>query len=132
MTADNPSLDEFAALARESFDALPAEFRQLCGNVVIHVAEEAERGLLDEMGIESPLDLSGLFEGVALTQAGVSDPLAFPNHVHLYRRSILAEWRDRGGVSLRELVTHVLVHEIGHHFGLSDEDMHRIEDEAAD
>ncbi len=131
MNAD-PSLNDVYELALAAYDSLPADFRKLCGNVVIHVADEAEPDLLREMGIDDPLELSGLFEGVALTEAGVSDPLALPNHVHLYRRSILDEWRERGDVSLKTLITHVLVHEIGHHFGLSDEDMHRIEDEASE
>ncbi|MEO1252894.1 MAG: metallopeptidase family protein [Pseudomonadota bacterium] len=130
--APAPSLDEFDALARRAFDALPAEFRKLTGNVVIHVADEAERDILDTMGISDPLELSGLFEGVAITESGVSDPYALPNHVHLYRRSILDEWRTRGDISLEALVTHVLVHEIGHHFGLSDADMHRIEELAGE
>ena len=126
------SLETFDVIAREAYISLPAEFRALCGNVVIHVAEEAERALLRELGINDPLELSGLFEGVALTEASVADPHALPNHVHLYRRSILAEWRERGDINLKELIMHVLVHEIGHHFGLSDEDMHRIEDEVRD
>ena len=127
-----PTLDAFNILAREAYDGLPREFRTLCGNVVIHVAEEAEAEILRDLGVNDPLDLSGLFEGVAVVEAGISDPYELPNHVHLYRRSILAEWRERGDVSLKELIIHVLVHEIGHHFGLSDDDMHRIEDGAAD
>lgn len=124
------SLSAFHDLAREAYAGLPPEFRALCGNVVIHVADEAEPELLQEMGMSDPLELSGLFEGVALTEASVADPAALPNHVHLYRRSILAEWREHGALSLKDLITHVLVHEIGHHFGLSDDDMHRIEDAA--
>lgn len=124
------SLAAFHDLAREAYAGLPPEFRALCGNVVIHVADEAERDILQEMGIADPLELSGIFEGVALTEASVTDPAALPNHVHLYRRSILAEWRDDGALLLKDLITHVLVHEIGHHFGLSDDDMHRIEDAA--
>lgn len=123
-------LETFDRLARAAFAGLPESFRALCGNVVIHVAEEAEPEILREMGIVDPLELSGLFEGAALTQTGPSDPLALPNHVHLYRRSILDELSTLAGVSLNELITHVLVHEIGHHFGLSDADMHRIEDAA--
>ncbi len=123
-----PDLDAFDAMVRAAYAGLPAEFRALCGNVVIHVADEAEREVLDEMGIGDPLELSGLFEGVEF--AAAED--ALPNHVHLYRRSILAEWREDGEITLENLVTHVLVHEIGHHFGLSDEDMHAIEEAAAD
>ena len=122
----DPDLDAFDAMVRASYAGLPAEFRALCGNVVIHVAEEAEPELLAEMGIADPLELSGLFEGVEFGAAEDSPP----NHVHLYRRSILAEWRDEGDLGLEDLITHVLVHEIGHHFGLSDEDMHAIEEAA--
>ena len=125
-------LETFDRIAREAYAALPVAFRNLCGNIVVHTAEESEPKLLQEMGIDDPLDLSGLFEGVAVTEAGVTDPMALPNHVHLYRRSILAEWREHGDIQLKDLITHVLVHEIGHHFGLSDDDMHRIEDEATD
>lgn len=123
---DEPDLDAFDHLVRSAYAGLPAEFRALCGNVVIHVAQEAERDLLNEMGIDDPLELSGLFEGVDFASAEE----AAPNHVHLYRRSIIAEWRETRGLSLEDLITHVLVHEIGHHFGLSDEDMHAIEEAA--
>ena len=125
-----PDLEGFNAIARAVFEELPATFRRLCGNVVVHTAEEAEPEILREMDIADPLELSGLYEGVDVTQASVTDPVALPNHVHLYRRSIIAEWRERRDVTLRHLITHVLVHEIGHHFGLSDEEMHAIETRA--
>ena len=130
MTDTEPDLAAFDALARRAFDDLPEDFKRLCGNVVVHVADEAEPEILASFGMRDPLELSGLYEGVDITQSGPSDPLALPNHVHLYRRSILAEWRERGDVSLPFLIKHVLVHEIGHHFGLSDDDMHAIEDAA--
>lgn len=130
MTDTEPDLAAFDALARRAFEDLPEDFKRLCGNVVVHVADEAEPEILASFGMRDPLELSGLYEGVDITQSGPSDPLALPNHVHLYRRSILAEWRERGDVSLPFLIKHVLVHEIGHHFGLSDEDMHAIEDAA--
>ncbi len=119
-------LEAFDALVRAAYAGLPAEFRALCGNVVIHTAEAAEPELLAELGIDDPLELSGLFEGVDLASAGEAPP----NHVHLYRRPILAELEETPGLTLDELVTHVLIHEIGHHFGLSDDDMHAIEDAA--
>jgi predicted Zn-dependent protease with MMP-like domain len=123
-----PTLDEFDALARAAFQGLPATFRALCGNVVMHVADFAEDDVLDELGVESAYDLTGLYEGVDVTRESISDPVAAPAHVHLYRRPILEEWAERGDTPLGELITHVLVHEIGHHFGLSDDEMHRIED----
>ena len=122
----SPDIDAFDAMVREAYGSLPAAFRDLCGNVVIHVADTAEPDLLAELGIADPMELSGLFEGIALGDADDAPP----NHVHLYRLPILAEWRDTPGLGLDDLVTHVLVHEIGHHFGLSDEDMHAIEDAA--
>ncbi len=122
-----PSLEEFDGLAREAFASLPSEFRALCGDVMIHVADFADEEILSDMGFEDPFDLTGLYEGVDLTSRSLDD-VAGPNHVHLYRQPILAEWIDNGETTLGELVRHVLVHEIGHHFGLSDEDMDRIED----
>ncbi len=122
-----PDLDAFDAIVREAYARLPQAFRALCGNVVIHTAEQAEPDILADLGIGDPLELSGLFEGVELAETGEAPP----NHVHLYRRSILAEWRDTPELGLETLVTHVLVHEIGHHFGLSDEAMHAIEEAAA-
>lgn len=129
---DDIPLEIFDRMAREAYAALPVAFRERCGNVVVHTAEEAEPELLREMGIDDPLDLSGLFEGVAITEASVMDPMALPNHVHLFRRSILAEWRENQHMALHTLITHVLVHEIGHHFGLSDDDMHWIEEATRD
>lgn len=125
-TLGEPDLDELDRMARAAYEALPGAFRALCGNVVIHVAQEAEPDILNELGIFDPLELSGLFEGVELAAADDAPP----SHVHLYRRSIISEWRERGDLNLQELVTHVLVHEIGHHFGLSDEQIHAIEDAA--
>lgn len=121
-----PDLDAFHAMVRRAYDRLPPEFRALCGNVVIHAAEEAEPDILAALEIDDPLHLSGLFEGVPVAEAGEAPP----NHVHLYRRSILAEWRETSGLDLDALITHVLIHEIGHHFGISDEDMHAIEEAA--
>ncbi len=122
-----PSLKQFDALTRYAFDGLPPEFRALCGNVLIHVSDFADDGTLDEMGIGDPFELTGLYEGVDLTRQSIDDIAPTPNHVHLFRQPILAEWADNGETTLGELIRHVLVHEIGHHFGLSDEDMHSIE-----
>lgn len=117
-------------MASAAYDALPDHFRALCGNLVIHVADFADGDILGDLDIDDPFELTGLYEGVDVTEQSVTDPAATPNHVHLYRRPILDEWADRGDVTLGALVTHVLVHEIGHHFGLSDEAMHAIEEEA--
>jgi predicted Zn-dependent protease with MMP-like domain len=124
-----PSLDEFDSLARSAFADLPETFRRLCGDVVIHVADFADDETLDELGVEDPFELTGLYEGIDLTRRSIDDIARAPNHVHLYRQPILAEWIDRGDVALDDLVRHVLAHEIGHHFGLSDDDIDRIERE---
>jgi len=125
-----PSLDDFAALAKVAFEALPENFRALAGDVVLRVDDFANDEVLDDLGIEDPFELTGLYQGVDLGRRSVLDPSPHPSMVFLYRRPILDEWTERGDVSLGELIAHVLVHEIGHHFGLSDDDIHRIEDDA--
>ena len=121
-----PDLEDFAAMAEEAFAALPAPFRARCGTVLIRVADFAAEDVLEEMGIEDAFELTGLYSGVDLTQKSVADSGALPDEVWLYRRPILDEWAERGDAGLRELVSHVLVHEIGHHFGLTDEEIDRI------
>ncbi len=125
-----PRLEDFDAMARRAFVSLPAPFRALCGDVVIHVADFAEEALLAELGIEDPFDLTGLYEGTDIAHRSIDDVAPEPSHVHLYRQPILAEWIDEGDIALGALIRHVLVHEIGHHFSLSDAAMRRIEDEA--
>ena len=122
-----PSLEDFDALARQAFEALPPNFRALCGDLLIHVADFADDEILGDMEIEDPFELTGLFEGVDIASRSLDDLPSGLNHVHLYRQPILAEWIDNGDATLGELIRHVLVHEIGHHFGLSDEDIERIE-----
>ena len=125
-----PSLDDFAALAEAAFKALPGNFRSLAGDVVLRVDDFASDEVLDDLGIADPFELTGLYQGVDLGRRSVLDTGVQPSMVFLYRRPILDEWTERGDVSLGDLIAHVLVHEIGHHFGLSDDDIHRIEDEA--
>jgi predicted Zn-dependent protease with MMP-like domain len=122
-----PSLAEFEAMAHAAFERLPAEFRQLCEGVVIRVEDFPDDETLQEMECESEFDLLGLFRGIGLAQgAATLQTGQFPNMVWLYRRPLLDYWAEHEE-SLGHLVTHVLVHEIGHHFGLSDEDMAEIE-----
>ncbi len=118
-----PSLDDFERLARAAWQALPAPFRTLAGDIVFRIEDFADDATLAGLGIEDPFELSGLYAGVDLTQRSLMDPAPQAPVVFLYRRAILDEWIDRGDVDLSELVAHVLVHEIGHHFGLSDEQM---------
>ena len=122
-----PSLDDFDSLARRAFSELPASFRELVGEVTFGVAEFPDDDVLAELEIESPFDLLGLFEGVGLAHASATPPTgAMPNRIWLYRRPILDYWAEHEE-TLGSIVTHVLIHEIGHHFGLSDEDMDAIE-----
>ncbi len=122
-----PSIDDFAAIAEAAFAALPAPFRELAGEVVCQVQDFAEDAVLDDLGIEDAFELTGLYQGADLLARSPSDPVPTLSHVLLYRRPILDEWAERGDVSLSTLIGHVLVHEIGHHFGLSDEDIDAIE-----
>ncbi|WP_429911824.1 metallopeptidase family protein [Glycocaulis sp.] len=122
-----PSEADFLDMAEAAFASLPEAFRQLCGNVVIQIADFADEETLKALEMENPYELTGLYHGVDLTEKSVMDP-GMPDHVFLYRLPILLEWCERGDVALDDLIAHVLVHEIGHHFGLSDDDMHAIED----
>lgn len=126
-----PSLDDFDKAARAAWEGLPAPFRALAGDVVFRIEDFAEEEILADMEIEDPFELTGLYTGVDLTRQSVSDPTPSIPMVFLYRRPILEEWIERGDVGLRALIAHVLVHEVGHHFGLSDADMDAIL-EAAD
>lgn len=128
--APAPSLDDLDRIARAAWEALPREFRALAGDVLIRIEDYADEHVLAEMGIEDPFELSGLYVGVDLTRQSISNPTPSQTMVFLYRRAILDEWIDRGDVGLAELVSHVLVHEIGHHFGLSDEHMDQLLEEA--
>lgn len=123
-----PSLDDFAALADEAYKTLPQPFRGLAGEVRMVVEDFAADEVLEQLGIDDPFELTGLYRGVDLAARSVLDPVPQMSQVLLYRRPILDEWSERGDVTLMELITHVLVHEIGHHFGLSDDDIHRAEE----
>ncbi len=130
MTADRtaPTLDDFERLAASAFEALPTEMRARCGQVELFVSEFADAETLAAVGLTDPFELTGVYIGVDLSQKSIADPSPEPDRVVLFRRPILDEWADHGAITLGELISHVLVHEIGHHFGLSDEDMHRIEE----
>jgi predicted Zn-dependent protease with MMP-like domain len=125
-----PSLDDMEKLARAAWADLPSTFRDMAGDVVIRIDDLASDELLDELGIEDPLELTGLYQGVDLTRQSIMDPAPRAAMVFLYRRAILDEWIDRGDVTLSDLVAHVLIHEVGHHFGLSDDAMDALLDAA--
>jgi predicted Zn-dependent protease with MMP-like domain len=121
-----PDLDAIDAIARRVFAALPSGFRALCEGLVIQVAEFPDDETMREMDAESEFDLLGLFRGRGLAQGEAATTGALPNMIWLYRRPLLDYWCE-GENSLEEVVAHVLIHEIGHHFGLSDDDMYGIE-----
>ena len=124
-----PSLADVERLAERAFAALPETFRRLCEGVSIHVVDFPDDETLDEMGCDDPFDLLGLFRGIGLAQGGGAIALQtgqMPNQVWLYRRPLLDYWAEHDE-ALGDLVSHVLVHEIGHHMGLSDDDMEAIE-----
>ncbi len=122
-----PSLEDIAALAERAFAGLPEGFRKLAGEVVFRVDDFPTDEVLDELGIQDAFELTGLYQGLDLARRSVFDSAPEPSRVFLYRRPILDEWAERGDVTLEDLVTHVLVHEIGHHFGLSDAQIDAIE-----
>ena len=124
-----PMLAEFEDLVGRAYRRLPDHFRAMCGDLRIAVAELPDDEVLDALGLASPFDLLGLYQGVSLDRKSVSDLPTGPDMVFLYRRPIL-DYLTFTGETLEAVVTHVLVHEIGHHFGLSDDDMERIEAQA--
>jgi predicted Zn-dependent protease with MMP-like domain len=125
-----PSLVEFEAIAAQAYERLPRRFRDMCGDVVIRVEDFPTDEVLDTMGIESEFGLLGLYHGVDLARKSVMDVSPMPEMVFLYRRPILDYWAEHDD-TLGAIVAHVLVHELGHHFGLSDADMEKIEEDAA-
>ncbi len=126
-----PSLDDIESLAREALERLPEPLSGLVAGVTCAVAEFADDETLDELGIESEFDLMGLFHGVGRTDYGAVEATGqLPNRIFLYRRAILDYWAEHEDETLGEIVTHVLIHEIGHHFGFSDADMEAIEAQA--
>jgi predicted Zn-dependent protease with MMP-like domain len=124
-----PSLAAFESIADGAYRRLPERFRALTGDLLIRIEDFPTDEVLDAMGIESPFDLLGLYSGVDLARKSVMDVSTLPDMVFLYRRPILDYWAEHEE-TLGHIITHVLVHEIGHHFGLSDADMEHIESEA--
>ncbi len=121
-----PDLADMEAYAREAFATIPTELRQYIEEVVIQVEDFPDDEILEEMDCETPFDLLGLYRGVDLARKSTQDVPEDLDTIHLYRRPILDYWCETGE-DLADVVRHVLIHEIGHHFGLSDEDMDRIE-----
>lgn len=129
MTGQAPTAAEIEALARGVLARLPDPFAQHLADIVLIVEEFADEETLAELDIDDPFALTGLYHGQPIGTKSSMESGALPDRIHLYRRPILDEWCDTG-VDLRALVTHVVVHEVGHHFGLSDADMHALEQQA--
>ncbi len=125
-----PSLEEIEELALSAYESLPARFRVAVGDVIIRVEEFPDEETEREMELDSPFDLMGLYRGVSIDRKSVSDLPREPDMIFLYRRPLLDYWCETGE-DLPHLIRHVMIHEIGHHFGLSDADMEAIEREAA-
>ena len=124
--AEAPSIDDFSRMAGEAFRALPQAFRSLCGEVPLVVQEFPGEDVIADMDLESEFDILGLFQGPDLAGRQGRGGTPEPTMIFLYRRPILDYWAEHH-ISLGDVIRHVLIHEIGHHFGLSDEDMDKIE-----
>ena len=124
-----PSAGEIETIAREAMQGLPHPFASHLQHVVLQVDEYADDALLQEMGIEHPLDLTGVYEGIPVGERSVDTSGSLPDRIRLFRQPILAEWCEEGE-AFEHLVRHILIHEVGHHFGLSDDDMHALEGQA--
>lgn len=122
-----PDAAEIEALARKLIATLPEAFAAPAREVVLRVEEFADEEMLDELQIDDPLELTGIYDGVPMTEKSASHPQAFADTIWLFRRAILDEWAERGDVTLSDLVGHVMVHELAHHFGWSDEDIAKID-----
>ena len=118
-----PGVEEFLACAEKCFAELPEYMRKAAGDVRILVMDYAEDEILDDMEIDDALDLTGLYSGVPLTIESITQPAMDRPLIYLYRMPILFEWARRGDTTIEELVTHVFIHELGHHFGWSDEEI---------
>jgi predicted Zn-dependent protease with MMP-like domain len=126
-----PNAAEIERLAEAAIARMPAHFRRHLEGVVLRVDDFAEDEVLDQLGIEDAFDLTGLYTGRPIGEQSSMLSGELPAMIHLYRRPLLEEWAETG-VSLEELVAHVLIHEVGHHFGFSDADMHAIEESVAE
>lgn len=124
-----PSADEIEAIARAALVGLPEPFASHLKDVVLQVDELAEAELLAALEIDHPLDLTGVYEGVPIGEKSVDAPSQLPDRIRLFRRAILDEWVEEGE-EFEHLIRHILIHEAGHHFGLSDEAMHDLEEQA--
>ncbi|WP_299192213.1 metallopeptidase family protein [uncultured Erythrobacter sp.] len=128
---DGPSAAEFETCARDALTRMPDEFREKMTRIVLSITEFATAEQLEAVEISNRWELSGLYEGTPLTEQSVWEPTRMPPVISLFRQPLLREMAETG-VGFAELVRHVVIHEAGHHFGLSDEDMHALEDMVGD
>jgi predicted Zn-dependent protease with MMP-like domain len=122
-----PSAVDIEAIARRTLDRLPSPFSDSLGDIVLLIEEVADAETARSLGLSHPMQLSGLYQGVPLNHQSVQQSGTLPERITLYRRPIIAEWQSTR-VSLDQLVSHIVIHEVGHHFGFSDDDMHALED----
>jgi len=124
-----PTEAEMGAIARRTLERLPSPFAESLKDIVLQIVPIADAQTARRLGLAHPMQLSGLYEGISLNRQSVSQSGTLPERITLYSRPILAEWSSTG-VSLEQLVSHIVIHEVGHHFGFSDDDMHALEDSA--
>ena len=124
-----PAETQIDEIARRTLERLPSPFAESLDDIVLQVVPVADPDTARRVGLSHPMQLSGLYEGISLNHQSISQSGALPERITLYSRPILAEWRS-SGVSLEQLVSHIVIHEVGHHFGFSDDDIHALEDGA--
>ena len=122
-----PTPDDIEEIARRTLERLPSPFAESLGEIVLLIEEVADPDTAHSVGLRNPMQLSGLYEGISLDRQSVSHSGTLPERITLYRRPIIAEWQS-SRFSLEQLVSHIVIHEVGHHFGFSDDDMHALED----
>ena len=124
-----PNEIEIEAIARSTLDRLPSPFAESLKGIVLRIEPAADPETAQRVGLSHPMQLSGLYEGISLNHQSVSHSGVLPERITLYSRPIIAEWQSTR-VSLEQLVSHIVIHEVGHHFGFSDDEMHALEDDA--
>ena len=129
LSGRTPSEADIDAIARRTLERLPSPFAESLGEIVLSIEPVADAETARRLGLNHPMQLSGLYQGVSLNRQSISHSGMLPERITLYWRPILAEWRSTG-VSIDQLVSHIVIHEVGHHFGFSDDDMHALEDSA--
>ena len=128
LSGRTPSSNEIDAIARRTLRRLPSPFAESLGDIVLMIEEVADPDTARHLGLDHPMNLSGLYEGIPLHERSIGQSGALPERITLYRRPILAEWRSTH-FSIAQIVSHIVIHEVGHHFGFSDDDMHALERE---